>query len=208
MGQVADAFTGDRSTGLPGHLAIGHTRYSTAGESTTRERAADPDRLRARPDRHRAQRQSRQRARAARRARARRVDLPDHQRHRGGPASLRPLEGADGRRGRRRVGLAGQRRVFACAVDEEPADRGARPARVPSARARPARRRLDRLLGDVRARPDRRDLRARHRTRRGADHQRRRPALDSSRFRRRRWRTASSSTSTSRAPTATSSAAA
>jgi amidophosphoribosyltransferase len=33
MGQVADAFTGNALEGLPGHLAIGHTRYSTAGES-------------------------------------------------------------------------------------------------------------------------------------------------------------------------------
>ena len=33
MGQVADVFTGNVLEGLPGHLAIGHTRYSTAGES-------------------------------------------------------------------------------------------------------------------------------------------------------------------------------
>src|ERR687893_403483 len=33
MGQVADAFTPGVLEGLPGHLAIGHTRYSTAGES-------------------------------------------------------------------------------------------------------------------------------------------------------------------------------
>jgi amidophosphoribosyltransferase len=33
MGQVADAFTGHVLEGLPGHLSIGHTRYSTAGES-------------------------------------------------------------------------------------------------------------------------------------------------------------------------------
>jgi amidophosphoribosyltransferase len=33
MGHVADAFTGNALEGLPGHLAIGHTRYSTAGES-------------------------------------------------------------------------------------------------------------------------------------------------------------------------------
>jgi amidophosphoribosyltransferase len=33
MGQVADAFTGNALEGLPGHVAIGHTRYSTAGES-------------------------------------------------------------------------------------------------------------------------------------------------------------------------------
>ena len=33
MGHVADVFTSDALEGLPGHLAIGHTRYSTAGES-------------------------------------------------------------------------------------------------------------------------------------------------------------------------------
>jgi amidophosphoribosyltransferase len=33
MGYVADAFDEAALAGLPGHLAIGHTRYSTAGES-------------------------------------------------------------------------------------------------------------------------------------------------------------------------------
>ena len=33
MGQVADAFDEQALEKLPGHLAIGHTRYSTAGES-------------------------------------------------------------------------------------------------------------------------------------------------------------------------------
>ena len=33
MGQVAEAFTSSVLEGLPGHLAVGHTRYSTAGES-------------------------------------------------------------------------------------------------------------------------------------------------------------------------------
>ena len=54
------------------------------------------------------------------------------------------------------------------AADQEPADRRARSARVPSARARPARRRLDRLFGDLRARSDRRHLRPRRRARRAA----------------------------------------
>ena len=34
MGQVADAFKEDTIAGLGGHLAIGHTRYSTAGDSS------------------------------------------------------------------------------------------------------------------------------------------------------------------------------
>jgi len=33
MGHVADAFDETALEGLPGHLAVGHTRYSTAGES-------------------------------------------------------------------------------------------------------------------------------------------------------------------------------
>jgi amidophosphoribosyltransferase len=33
MGQVAEAFNEETLAGLPGHIAIGHTRYSTAGES-------------------------------------------------------------------------------------------------------------------------------------------------------------------------------
>ena len=33
MGQVADAFNGETLEKLPGHFALGHTRYSTAGES-------------------------------------------------------------------------------------------------------------------------------------------------------------------------------
>src|SRR5437867_3180076 len=33
MGYVADVFNGETLTGLPGSLAIGHVRYSTAGES-------------------------------------------------------------------------------------------------------------------------------------------------------------------------------
>ena len=130
------------------------------------ERATVPHRLRARPDRGRAQRQPRQRARAARRAGPQRLDLPDRQRHRSHPPSLRAFEGRLGRRGARRVDRAGSRRLLARAPDEEPLDCRPRSERVPSARARPARRCLDRLLGDLRARSDRRHLRTRRRARR------------------------------------------
>ena len=34
MGHVADIFTPDALNQLPGELAIGHTRYSTAGETS------------------------------------------------------------------------------------------------------------------------------------------------------------------------------
>ena len=33
MGYVADVFNGEMLDQLPGHMAIGHVRYSTAGES-------------------------------------------------------------------------------------------------------------------------------------------------------------------------------
>ena len=33
MGHVADIFTASVLNGLPGHMAIGHTRYSTAGDT-------------------------------------------------------------------------------------------------------------------------------------------------------------------------------
>jgi amidophosphoribosyltransferase len=36
MGHVADIFTPEVLNGLPGHLAIGHTRYSTAGDTSLR----------------------------------------------------------------------------------------------------------------------------------------------------------------------------
>ena len=57
------------------------------------QRAAAAHRLRARPGRHLPQRQHRQRPRAARRAGAGRVDLPDQQRHRGGAAPVRAVQG-------------------------------------------------------------------------------------------------------------------
>ena len=54
------------------------------------------------------------------------------------------------------------------AADEGPADCRARSARVPSADARPTRRRLHRLFRDVRAGSDRRRVDSRHRARRDA----------------------------------------
>ena len=96
-----------------------------------------------------------------------------------------------------RVGVAGAGRVLARAADEGSADCGPRSARIPSADARQARRRLHRLFRDVRARPDRRRVDPRHRAGRGAHHRSGRREVDSSVSRRRRARTASSSTSTS-----------
>ena len=96
MGWVADVFSPERLRRLPGHRAIGHVRYSTAGLLESAQRAADHGDLRARPDRHRPQRQPDQRRRAAQGAGARRRDLPVELRHRGHPAP------AGARAGRRR----------------------------------------------------------------------------------------------------------
>ena len=137
------------------------------------ERAADPDRLRARPGRHLPQRQHRQRQRNPRPAGPRRIDLPDQQRHRSGAAPLCALAGRIDRRRAGRGDHAADRRVLVRAHHEGPPDRRARSARLPAAGARPARRRLGGVLGDLRARSDRRHLRARRRARRGADHRRR-----------------------------------
>ena len=69
MGHVNDIFTADRLKDLPGFAAIGHVRYSTAGDSSQEERPADRGRLRGRLGRRRPQRQPGQRGRAARAAR-------------------------------------------------------------------------------------------------------------------------------------------
>ena len=64
MGWVADVFSPERLRRLPGHRAIGHVRYSTAGSSNLRNAQPITADLRARPDRHRPQRQPDQRRRA------------------------------------------------------------------------------------------------------------------------------------------------
>ena len=117
MGYVADIFDGETlanaaRTGRHRPRALLDRRREQAAE-----RAADPDRLRPRPDRALPQRQHRERPRAARRSGAAGIDLPVQQRHRSDPAPLRALEGAQ-RRGRdRRVGVAGAGRVFAGHAD-------------------------------------------------------------------------------------------
>ena len=100
MGYVADIFDGETLSQLPGSIAIGHVRYSTAGESKLSN--AQPILIDCAHGQiaHLPQRQPRQRARAARRARAAGFDLPVEQRHRGRPAPLRAIEGAHASRTR------------------------------------------------------------------------------------------------------------
>ncbi len=66
--------------------------------------------------------------------------------------------------------LADVRGAYSLAmITKDQLDRRPRSARLPAARARPSRRRRHRLLGDLRPRPDRRDLRPRRRAGRGRD---------------------------------------
>ena len=83
------------ASALPGHRAIGHVRYSTAGSSNLRNAQPITGEDRARAGRHRPQRQPRQRRGAARGARAGRRHLPVHLRHRGHPPPARAGRGRD-----------------------------------------------------------------------------------------------------------------
>ena len=165
MGQVAEAFNENTLQTLPGHIAIGHTRYSTAGESKIEN--AQPFLIDCAHG---------QIAVAHNGNLVNAQELRDELVRNGSifqtssdtevilhlyARSQRRL----GRRSDHRVDRAGPRRLLARPADEEPADCRARSARLPPARARAPRRRLDRLLGDLRPRPDRRAVRARRRAR-------------------------------------------
>ena len=109
MGHVNDAFNDDVLAKLPGEIAVGHVRYSTAGES--RLANAQPlvvDSMHG-PARGLPQRQPDQRRRTARRARQGRRDLPVHVRYRSRRPPLRALAGGQCRSGSDRRDLAGAR---------------------------------------------------------------------------------------------------
>ena len=178
MGQVAEAFNEQTLQTLPGHIAVGHTRYSTAGESKLEN--AQPFLIDCAHG---------QIAVAHNGNLVNAMELRDELVRNGSIfqtssdtevilhlyARSRAASVEDAHQ---RVDCAGPRRVLARPADQEPAHRRERPSRIPPARARAPRRCLDRLLRDVRARPDRRHIRARRRAGRAARHQRRRTALD------------------------------
>ena len=192
---------------LEGDRAIGHVRYSTAGDTVAANaqpiliechrgpialghngnlvNADDP----------------------APRAGGGGLDLPVHLRHRGDPAPLRPQppRAAGGRD--RGQPLQGDGRVLAALPHPRRAGGRARPLGLPAPRARPARRRAHRLLGDLRPRPDRRGVRARRRAGRAGGRSTATACARSTPSRPSRRASASSSTSTSRGRTARSSAA-
>ena len=142
MGYVADVFDGETLAHLPGSMAIGHVRYSTAGESKLAN--AQPILIDCAHGQiaicHNGNLVNA--ARAARRARAAGVDLPVEQRHRGDPAPLRAVEGARASEDAIVESVSQVQGAFSLALlTQRPADRRPRSARLPAARARPSRRR-------------------------------------------------------------------
>ena len=162
------------SRGLPGRRAIGHMRYSTAGES--RLLNAQPFLIDcAHGQIAVAHNGNLVNARELRDELVqRRLDLPDDQRHRGDPAPVRAL--ARPPRSRRRWSSRSRRsrariRWWCSTQDRLIAARdphGFRPLALGQLGDA-----CDRLLGDLRVRSHRRDLRARRRAGRGADRHRR-----------------------------------
>ena len=178
MGQVAEAFNENTLQTLPGHIAIGHTRYSTAGESKLEN--AQPFLIDCAHG---------QIAVCHNGNLVNALELRDELVRNGSIFQTGSdtevilhlyarSRAASVEEALSRVDRAGSRRLLARPSDKEPTDRRARSPWLPAARARPPRRRLDRLLGDVRARPHRRAVRARRRAGRAPRHQRRRAPLD------------------------------
>ena len=175
MGYVADVFDDDDARDAArARSAIGHVRYSTAGES--RLANAQPILI----DCAHGQIAIGHNGNLVNAGELRDelvragLDLPDR--------AATPKSSCTCTRARRRAtvedaiveSVAQVHGAFSLVLlTQGPADRRPRSARLPAARARPARRRLGRLLRDLRARSDRRDLRARRRAGRGAGHQRR-----------------------------------
>ena len=177
MGHVNDIFTADRLKDLPGHAAIGHVRYSTAGDSSKQNAQPIAVDYAGGSVARRPQRQPGQRGRAARAAGGRGAHLHDHLRHRGDRPPHRPLARADAARAGRRRAPPGARRLLAGLPDRGLASSPCA-IRWASARWRSARRRqhLDRLLRDLRLRAARGGVRARHRAGRDGDHRSQRRA--------------------------------
>ena len=167
MGYVNEAFDADTLARLPGNLAIGHVRYSTAGESKLANaqpividsvhgqfaighngNLVNAGEVRDDAGREGAIFQTNSDTEVV-------VHLFARSREEGS-------RGGDHRRH-----LAGARRVLVRDDDEGPRNWRARSAWVPAAGDRPARRRLGDLLGDLRPRPDRGHLRPRRRAGRG-----------------------------------------
>ena len=145
FGYVRDNFTSPSlMETLPGALAIGHVRYSTAGsKGSTQIRDVQPlfAEFAMGGCRHRPQRQPDQRAQPARGADRARLDLPvglGHRVHHPPDGALDPEDHPRADEGR---AAPGRGRLLDRRDDPLEADRRPRPARRPPADARPPRRR-------------------------------------------------------------------
>ena len=160
MGYVADIFDEATLSGLTGRSAIGHVRYSTAGESHLQN--AQPFLIECAHGQiaicHNGNLVNAHELRDDLVKQGSIFQTTSDTEVRAAP--VRALARRFARRGADRVDRPGQRRLFAARDDEGLADRRARPARVQAARPRAPRRRPHRLQRDVRPRPDRRHLRA------------------------------------------------
>jgi hypothetical protein len=158
MGLVAQVFSEQTLRGLQGDIAIGHTRYSTTG--STHWANAQPlvhhGRARVVALGHNGNLTNAENLRAP--GRGRRPTGVDHG-HRADRGADRPRPGAAPGR-RRQHARPARGRLDRRRPGRGQAPRLSRPARLPSARPRAARRRLGARVGDLRARPRRRRVRA------------------------------------------------
>ena len=169
MGLVNDVFTERAARGAHGRPGHGPRALLHRGRHRGHERPALPDRVPPRAHRGGPQRQPRERDDPAPRAGGGGLDLPVHLRHRGDPPPLRaqPPRAAGGRdRGQPDQGHG---RLLRPLPDPGRARGRARSLGLPAAGDRTAPRRAHRLLGDVRARPHRRQVRARRGAGRAGD---------------------------------------
>ncbi len=196
---------------LPGELAIGHTRYSTAGDTVLLN--AQPFSVACNKGQIAVAHNGNITNAAELRARpgAPRLDLPGVQRYRSHPAPGGALLASARWPARCAMRCCNSKARFRWCFWPGSHHRGARPARLPSAGdgrdgslGRPQVLRL--RLGNLRLRSDRRGLSARRRARRDGDRRSRRRDARALRARAGRARSASSSTSISRVPIPSSSA--
>ena len=178
MGYVNDAFDNDTLAKLTGHLAVGHVRYSTAGES--RLANAQPIVI----DSAHGQLALGHNGNLINAGEVRDALVREGAIFQTSTDSeivvhlFARVEGRERRDGDRGCDQPGARRLFVRPDDEGPHHRRPRPARVPPARARAPGRCLGDLLGNLRDRPHRRHLRPRRRARRDGDCHRPGAAVD------------------------------
>ena len=167
MGWVADVFSRDRLKRLPGHRAIGHVRYSTAGSSNLRNAQPISAQTAHGPVAHRRTTATSSTPRSC--GASLEQDGAVFQsivRHRGDHPPPRPRRGRHPRGPAPARARPGEGRLHPAAPHPRLHGGRARSLGLPAALAGPPRRRLGPRLRDLRARPPRGGVRARHRARR------------------------------------------